>query len=110
MASTTLDQDFSAELKTVEWKTEANVLKAHGAAQAAQISHSREAVEGRGVVRDFTGVVCRDGRGIQGARPVHPRETRSGRDCRGIHRGPRVLREHPRQSSPPGFSNSGTRL
>ena len=30
MASTTLDQDFSAELKTVDWKTEANVLKALG--------------------------------------------------------------------------------
>ena len=37
MASTTLDQDFSAELKTVEWKTEANVLKALG-----ELGHTTE--------------------------------------------------------------------
>jgi D-alanine-D-alanine ligase len=37
IASTTLDQDFSAELKTVEWKTEANVLKALG-----ELGHTTE--------------------------------------------------------------------
>ena len=37
MASTTLDQDFSAELKTEEWKTEANVLKALG-----ELGHTME--------------------------------------------------------------------
>jgi len=37
MAAATLDQDFSAELKTVEWKTEANVLKALG-----EIGHTTE--------------------------------------------------------------------
>ena len=37
MASTTLDQDFSAELKTVEWKTEANVVQALG-----ELGHTTE--------------------------------------------------------------------
>jgi len=37
MASTTLGQDFTAELKTEEWKTEANVLKALG-----EIGHTTE--------------------------------------------------------------------
>jgi len=37
MARTTLDQDFSAELKTEEWKTEANVLKALG-----ELGHATE--------------------------------------------------------------------
>ena len=37
MAAATLDQDFSAELKTEDWKTEANVLKALG-----ELGHATE--------------------------------------------------------------------
>ena len=41
---------------------------------------------------------------------VHSREVRQRRHRRGIHRRPRTLRQHPRQSSPAGLSDSRTRL
>ena len=37
IAPTTIDQDLSAELKTEDWKTEANVLKALG-----ELGHTAE--------------------------------------------------------------------
>ena len=67
--------------------------QAHRAAAAAQVPDPGQAAEGRGVLRHFAGVVRRDRRAVQGARRFHSRETRRRRDRRGIHRGPRTLRE-----------------
>ena len=47
--------------------------QARHAPGAAQVPHPRQAAEGRGVLRHLAGVVRRDRRAIQGARPVHPR-------------------------------------
>ena len=69
------------------------------AAEAAEVSDPGEAGEGRGVLRDFAGVVRRDRRAVQGARRVHSRETRRRRDRGGIHRGPRTLRQRDGQLS-----------
>ena len=67
------------------------------AAEAAAVPADRQVADAGGVDRHLAGVGGRQRREAAGARRVHPREHRHGRDRRAVHRGARALRRRARQ-------------